>query len=325
VRKYSALNTKSIPLKEHKIWFKDYLENKNNLCYILENKGRVLGYCRFDAKEGQRMISIAIEPKFHGQGLGNYLLSNSIKKLRNRENLMANIRRDNKISLHLFQKNNFKIIKKDKKDYCLKYNSMKIIFYGNRQVGVFSLLTLLAAKEDISYVITDTFFSREEDLVGILAEGLKLPVLKPDSINSKEITNRLKPLKPDLLICCHGRQILKKEILAIPQYGCINLHPCLYAYKGADPIKRLLKDRNSKASVGVHYMTEKVDEGEVIIEKFIDVSGCKTEEEVYNKLYLPYSLVLLQALEKIKEPLQRQNKKKDEGLKVCPIFSRERL
>lgn len=65
--------------------------------------------------------------------------------------------------------------------------------------------------------------------------------------------------KSDLLVCVHGKEILTKEILDHPKLGCINVHPCLYKYKGKEPIKRLLEEDENKASVGVHYMSETVD------------------------------------------------------------------
>ena len=176
---------------------------------------------------------------------------------------------------------------------------MKIIFYGARQAGMFSLLTLLAAGEDVICLIPERKADKE-NVVEKIGEAFKLYIFKPESINSEDSINHLKSLKPDLLVCCHGRDILKKDILNIPKFGCINLHPCLYKYKGARPITRLLEDKETKASVAAHYMTEKIDEGETIVEKFVDIACCKTEEEVYNVLYLYYSLALLEALERIK-------------------------
>lgn len=120
VRK-NSLNKKRIPYPEHQRWFKDYLKNKSNVCYLLERNKKVLGYCRFDVKGNKRVVSIAICPKFHGRGLGSYLLPNSIKRLKNKKHITATLNLDNKISLSLFQKSNFKIIKKDKNNYYLIY------------------------------------------------------------------------------------------------------------------------------------------------------------------------------------------------------------
>ena len=61
----------------------------------------------------------------------------------------------------------------------------------------------------------------------------------------------------------------------------------------------MLADGETKASVGVHHMIDKVDMGEVIVEKFVDVTECKTAEEVYNKLYPTYAEVLIKTMEKL--------------------------
>lgn len=166
---------------------------------------------------------------------------------------------------------------------------MKIIFYGARQAGLISLLTLLAVKEEVICVIPD------DEVVERAANNLGLNVRKTEKINNEDFVKYLLGLKPDLLICCHGRQILRKEILSI---GCINLHPCLFKYKGAAPIERLLAAGETKASVGAHWMTEKLDVGEVLEEIFLEIEG-KTQAEVYNELYPVYSEVLLSVLKKV--------------------------
>jgi len=103
------------------------------------------------------------------------------------------------------------------------------------------------------------------------------------------------------------RKILKKKLLELPKKGCINIHPCLYKYKGADPIGRLLSEGEKKASVGVHFMVEKVDSGKVLSEKFAGIGNAKTVAEVYNILYPYYSIALIEAISKIEK--KKQNKK----------------
>ncbi|MFH1451232.1 MAG: formyltransferase family protein [bacterium] len=168
---------------------------------------------------------------------------------------------------------------------------MKIVFYGGRQAGMTALLTLLAAGEKVVCVIPV-----DEPVINT-AKLFKLNVKKPKDINDAKFVKYLFSLKPDLFVCCHGRQILKKEILKI---SAINLHPCLYKYKGSRPIARLLQDNEKKASVGVHWMAEEVDQGKVIAEEFIEVKGV-TQAEVYNELYPVYAKALIAALKKVKK------------------------
>ncbi|MDD5145045.1 MAG: formyltransferase family protein [Candidatus Pacebacteria bacterium] len=168
---------------------------------------------------------------------------------------------------------------------------MRIIFYGGRMAGTISLLTLIALGHKVVCVIP------VDSPVERTAKNLKLNVKNPKDINSKRFVNYLKSLKPDYFICCHGRKILKKEMLSagVPAF---NLHPCLYKYPGADPISRMLKDGINKASVASHWMVEKVDRGEVIVEKFQEVRG-KSAIEVYNELYPLYAEVLIETFKKM--------------------------
>ena len=172
---------------------------------------------------------------------------------------------------------------------------MKIIYYGGKQASIVGLLTLLAEGMDVICVIPE-----KDGILEPLARKLNMNIKNPENINDASFVSYLKSLNPDLLFCVHGRQILKKDMLSI---GCVNVHPCLYKYKGLRPIKKLLEDKNTKASVGVHWMSEKVDEGKIIIENFKEIKG-KTELEVYNELYPLYVETILDALNILKKELK---------------------
>ena len=169
---------------------------------------------------------------------------------------------------------------------------MRIIFYGGRQAGVISLLTLLALGHKVVCVVP------VDEPVESVARSLGLDVRKPKNINEDEFVDYLETLQADLFVCCHGRQIIRSRILA--NFKSINMHPCLYQYKGAEPVRRLLGDKNKKASVAVHWMTEKVDAGEVIVENFQEIES-NTVVGVYNELYPLYSKSLVEAIEEIKK------------------------
>ncbi len=164
--------------------------------------------------------------------------------------------------------------------------SLEIVFLGGKQAGCVGLLTTTAAGCRIKGVVA------ADEMVANLATGLGLPTFA--SVRQAEVERLL--AESDLLVSVHSREIVPEKLLKLPRLGGINVHPCLYRYKGADPIERLLKDGTTRASVGVHRMTERVDEGEVLTQEFVDVTGKKTEDEVYNVLYPLYALALLKAL-----------------------------
>jgi UDP-2,4-diacetamido-2,4,6-trideoxy-beta-L-altropyranose hydrolase len=164
---------------------------------------------------------------------------------------------------------------------------LRVIFLGGKQAGCIGLLTLRARGCAITGVVA------YDDTVQELATMLGIPTFS--SIERPEVKDLLS--RGDLLVSMHGREVVPRKLFQLPRLGGINVHPCLYRYKGANPVGRLLRDGCPLASVGVHRMTEDIDEGEVLTEEFVDVAGKQSPEEVYNVLYPYYSLALLRALQ----------------------------
>ena len=164
--------------------------------------------------------------------------------------------------------------------------ALKTAFVGGKQAGCIGLLTLCAAGCTPRAVVA------YDEMVLQLSNSLGLPTER--SVRESGFEAALSEC--DLLVSVHGREIVSKRQLDLTALGGINVHPCLYGYKGSDPVNRLIQDGNTKASIGVHRMTEQVDEGEVLVEDFVNVDGKTTAEAVYNALYPYYSMTLLKAL-----------------------------
>jgi methionyl-tRNA formyltransferase len=162
---------------------------------------------------------------------------------------------------------------------------MRAVFMGGRQAGCVGLLTSLCFGCEIDALVA------YDDQIRMVAGLLDLPLRHSISETQGSLADA------DVLISVHGREFVPPELLALPRLGGINVHPCLYAYKGADPVARLLADRNTRASVAVHRMTDELDEGEVLVEEFVDVTGDQTGVEVYNRLYPYYATALYRALQ----------------------------
>ena len=166
-------------------------------------------------------------------------------------------------------------------------NCLKICLMGGSQAGVVGALTLLSNGHRMIAAVS--YF---DGLTQIL-NFFKIPTY--DSLKDKKFQAILK--HSDLLINVHGREILNAKELGLPRLGCFNLHPYLYKYKGADPVGRALADKNFKGSVGMHRMTEKIDEGDLVVEEFIHLPDAITRDEIYNRLYPSYCIALLKGLD----------------------------
>jgi methionyl-tRNA formyltransferase len=109
-----------------------------------------------------------------------------------------------------------------------------------------------------------------------------------DSIYDERFIDGL--LKSRLLLCVHGREIVPVSLLRKVRYTA-NVHPFYEKYKGKSPIKRALIDNCIDADVTSHEMTENVDNGKVIAQHKLTISG-DTVEKVYNELYPTYAKVI---------------------------------
>lgn len=120
---------------------------------------------------------------------------------------------------------------------------MKIVFMGTPEFAVPSLEKLIE-KYEVLAVLTqpDKPKGRGKKMayseVKEVAVRENIPVYQPIKLKEdRELIEKLKEMKPDFIIVVAFGQILTKEILDIPKYGCINLHGSLLPmYRGAAPI-----------------------------------------------------------------------------------------
>jgi len=167
-----------------------------------------------------------------------------------------------------------------------KGQTMQVVFTGEKQAGFIGLLTLLSQRHEILGVATRDPYIRE--FSG--ETGLRCSASIHEALDTLPAC--------DLLISVHGREMVTGEELQRPRLGGINVHPCLYRYKGARPVARLIADGETRASVGCHVMTAVLDAGPVLSEVFIEIPDVskRSEAEVYNILYPLYPRVLIESI-----------------------------
>lgn len=118
------------------------------------------------------------------------------------------------------------------------------------------------------------------------AEENRLPVLQPQKIRDSEWIKKIQELNPDLIILCAYGQIVPKEILEIPKYGALNIHPSLLPkYRGASPIHAAILNGDKISGVTIMLMDEKMDHGPIVANDKFQIRDPKiTYEELSNKL-----------------------------------------
>jgi methionyl-tRNA formyltransferase len=133
-----------------------------------------------------------------------------------------------------------------------------------------------------------------------LALKYNIPVYQPLKIRKEpECIEILKALQPDFIIVVAFGQILPKEVLEIPKYGCINLHASLLPkYRGAAPINWAIINGETKSGNTTMLMNIGLDTGDMLLTSEAEISSTMTFEELHNILMIDGADLLLQTIEK---------------------------
>lgn len=167
----------------------------------------------------------------------------------------------------------------------------KIIFIGTPEFGAVILEELAKSIFKPALVITapDKPVGRKQILtpspVKVLAQKQKIPLLQPEKIKSHNSHKAIKAIEPDLIVVAAYGQILPKEILNIPKYGCLNVHPSLLPkYQGPSPIQYAILNGDKKTGVTIILIDEKIDQGPILAQKALIIKKDETIENLHNKL-----------------------------------------
>ena len=195
---------------------------------------------------------------------------------------------------------------------------LNIIFMGTPEFGTIILEGLCKADFKPTLVITapDKPVGREQILtpppVKILAEKYKIPILQPEKI--QDVIAEIRATSPGLVAVAAYGQILPKEILEIPKFGCLNVHPSLLPrWRGASPIQYTILNGDKKTGVTIMLMDEKMDHGPILSQRVIKIGENETAESLHNKLANLGGHLLLETIPKwqrglIKPILQDESK-----------------
>lgn len=168
---------------------------------------------------------------------------------------------------------------------------MKIVFMGTPDFAVGALEALIAAGHEITAVVTqpDKPKGRSKALqfppVKECAMKYHIPVLQPVKIKTPEAVEELRKFPADVFVVAAFGQLLSKEILEMPKFGCINIHASLLPkYRGASPIQHVIIDGESETGVTVMQMDVGLDTGDMLYQKKVAIEDTDTFETLHDKL-----------------------------------------
>lgn len=183
---------------------------------------------------------------------------------------------------------------------------MKIVYMGTPDFAVGPLKALIEAGHEVTAVVTqpDKPKGRSKELVPppvkAYATEQGLTVFQPEKIKTPEAVAELKKYEADLFVVAAFGQILSKEILEMPKYGCVNIHASLLPkYRGAAPIQWSIIDGEKETGVTIMQMDEGLDTGDILTRKIVPIDDEDTGESLFDKLCEAGSELLLTTIPQI--------------------------
>lgn len=155
-----------------------------------------------------------------------------------------------------------------------------------------------------------------------------LPIYQPLSLRKGEdaenATKVLRELAPDVIVVTAYGQILPREILELPKYGCINIHASLLPkYRGAAPINWVILNGERETGVTSMQMSEGLDTGDMLIKRSTVIGENETYQELYSRLSEIGAEVLTETLTAIENGTLVPEKQDDSLSCYSPMITKE--
>lgn len=197
---------------------------------------------------------------------------------------------------------------------------MRIVFMGTPDFAVGTLEELIKAGHEIIGVVTqpDKPKGRGKTLMPTPVKGVALkhqiPVYQPKKVREKEFTEALRNLSPDVIVVAAFGQIITKEILEIPRFGCINVHASLLpAYRGAAPIQWAVINGEKESGVTIMQMDEGLDTGDMIDKVVVPLAQDETGGSLFDKLSQAGARLCVKVLKDLEEGKAVREKQPEES------------
>ena len=183
---------------------------------------------------------------------------------------------------------------------------MKAVFMGTPDFAVGALKRLAEDGHEILAVITQPDKPQGRKMVLTPppvkeeAQRLGLEVYQPKRVRDPECVEYIKSLHPEVIIVAAFGQIIPKEVLELPEFGCLNIHASLLPkYRGAAPIQRAIMDGEKETGVTMMRMDEGLDTGDMLTKVVVPIEEDETGGRLFDKLSAAGAQLMSETLQKL--------------------------
>jgi len=173
-------------------------------------------------------------------------------------------------------------------------------WFGFSQCAKMGLLTLLREFEKhLDRVFRYSLFHGHCSVRDV-ARANRIPHRIVGNSNAPDFVRHVRELAPDLIVSYSAPQIIKAELLSIPRHGIINVHGSLLPdFRGCLPSFWYLYCGETHGGATVHYMSAKIDDGDIIEQASVDLSGCRSMFDLMKKTKRLGGELMVQAIRDI--------------------------
>jgi methionyl-tRNA formyltransferase len=208
---------------------------------------------------------------------------------------------------------------------------MKLVFCGTPAFAVPTLQALLAAGHEIALVVSqpDRPVGRAQQLTAppvkqaALAAGLA--VIQPEKIRSNaEFRAQLEGIAPEAIIVVAYGRIIPPWMLALPRFGCINLHGSLLPrYRGAAPIQWAVAMGDAITGNTTMLLEEGLDTGPILQQQTLEIAPDQTAVELFDLLSHAGAPLVVETLAGLAAGAIHPQPQNHEGATYAPLLDRE--
>ena len=192
------------------------------------------------------------------------------------------------------------------------------------------VLRALAGIYDVVGVITqpDRASGRGRDLkappVKLLAQELGIPVVQPDRLKQPDAMEQLNAWSPDLIVVAAFGQILRKDVLELPRFGCVNVHASLLPrWRGAAPINAAILHGDNETGVTIMQMDVGLDTGPMLSKRSIRLKPDDTAGSAFRALSTLGADLLIETLPGYLSGEITPQPQPEEGATYAPMLKKE--
>ena len=190
---------------------------------------------------------------------------------------------------------------------------MRVIFAGTPEFAGHALRAIIAAGHVVPLVLTQPDrpagrgMALQPSPVKRLAEASGIEVFQPPTLKDAAAQERIAAVGADVMVVAAYGLIVPQVVLAMPRFGCINIHASLLPrWRGAAPVQRALLAGDHETGVSIMQLEAGLDTGPVLLRAACPIGAADNAATLHDRLAESGARLIVEALSKLPLPMEPQ-------------------